>query len=135
KLNTYKSKLDNAIRQLISKFSMQIKLYESKLDSKKINIIHYQTQIKNLDNRLKLSMLNSLNININKIDNLLRHLELVNPTNILSRGYAIIKDKNGHIVKHGSEVLHQERIEVILANDNISAIVDKVYNPSQQELI
>lgn len=135
KLNTYKSKLDNAIRQLISKFSMQIKLYESKLDSKKINIIHYQTQIKNLDNRLKLSMLNSLNININKIDNLLRHLELVNPTNILSRGYAIIKDKNGHIVKHGYEVLHQERIEVILANDSISAIVDKVYNPSQQELI
>ncbi len=135
KLTTYKSKLDNAVRQLISRFSMQIKLYESKLGSKKINITQYQTQIKNLDNRLKLSMLNSLNININKIDNLLRHLELVNPTNILSRGYAIIKDKKGHIVKHSSEVSHQERIEVVFANDSISAIVDKIYNSSQQELI
>lgn len=135
KVDIYKSKLDNAVRQLISKFSMQLKLYESKLESKKINIIQYQTQIKNLESRLKLSMLNSLNIKINKIDNLLRHLELVNPTSILSRGYAIIKDKKGHIVKHSSEVLHQERIEVVFSNDSISAIVDKFYNSSQQELI
>lgn len=134
-LNAAKNRLDNAIGHLLYNLSMQLKLYNSKLSFKKINLVQYQAQIKNLDNRLKLSLLHNLQIKNKGLDNLIRHLELVNPASILLRGYAIVKNKSGKIVRLSSEVKHHERIEVALAQDSISAIVDKTYSANQGELI
>ena len=71
----------------------------------------------------------------NFLINLGRNLDLVNPTNILSRGYAIVKNKRGMVVRGSQDVKHHERIEIVLLSNNVSAIVDKNYNSQQDELI
>ncbi|MBP9742815.1 MAG: exodeoxyribonuclease VII large subunit [Burkholderiales bacterium] len=54
-----------------------------------------------------------------------KQLNLVSPTNVLERGYAIVKNINGQVVYNSDQVANQEVVEIILSKDSIKAEVIK----------
>jgi exodeoxyribonuclease VII large subunit len=134
-ITTSQSRLVNGMRQKLNNYQMQLKFYQTKLECKKINLAPQYNHIKQLNDRLRLAMTHLMQSKNGQLSNWLKHLNLINPTNILSRGYAIVKTKQGKILYGSNQVKHHERIEILLQSDSISAIIDKKYQPQQEELI
>ena len=80
-------------------------------------------------------MVSGLNLRKNQLNYLERQLSLLSPTNVLARGYAIVKNKQGNVIYRSADVIHHERVEVILHQGSISAIIDKRHKTEQDELI
>lgn len=60
-----------------------------------------------------------------KIDTCITVLENASPNTILNRGYAMIRDENGRIVRSSADVKIGSRIEIIPAEGKITACVEK----------
>lgn len=128
-------RLRTSMKQLVNNYITMLNLYKSKLAQGKVNILPYQKQLKNLEDRLSRATTLLVQRKNQQLTNIYRHLDLVNPSNILARGYAIVKNRQGRVLYSSSDVKHNERIEVILKTDKLSAIVDKNYKVEQDELI
>ncbi len=132
-----KQLLDNALRQIINRYKSKLMLYTHKLDINKINsnLTKEQQHLSRLEQSLKNNFQRLINSRSNKLVNLTNCLNLLNPQGVLSRGYAIVKNANGKIIQTSNQLKHHERIEIILENDLVGAIVDKSYNSQQGELL
>lgn len=60
-----------------------------------------------------------------KIDTCITVLENASPNTILNRGYAMIRDENGRIVRSSADVKIGSRLEIIPAKGKITACVEK----------
>lgn len=60
-----------------------------------------------------------------KIDTCITVLENASPNTILNRGYAMIRDENGRIVRSSADVKIGSRVEIIPAEGKITACVEK----------
>lgn len=134
-VKTCKSRLDNGLRQFISHQQHKLRYLASELKGNKINLAHYSMQINHLQERLHSAFNSNLIKQKKALISLERQLNLVSPTNVLSRGYAIVKNKQGNIVYSSDDVLNYERVELVFCDDQVSAIIDKKHNKQQEELI
>jgi exodeoxyribonuclease VII large subunit len=107
----------------------------SRVINNKPQLAHYASQIEHLLYKLQLSYKNLIKEQSTRLTNLANHLELVNPYNVISRGYAIVRNKAGQVVLGNKDIKQHERITIMLKQGVISAIVDKNHDGKQDELI
>jgi len=134
RLRNHQERLLILINQKIATHKMQLGFLQSKLDIKKLNLSKHYIKLDHLFIRLDTVIGNKVREISNKLDRLSNSLSLVNPANILKRGYAIVRTSKGQVVYQSKNVKQHERVEIILSEDNLSAIIDKKYNSKQSEL-
>ncbi len=136
-INKLHYQLENNLNGILNSKKQALDLYYSKL--RLLNPLNQLKQrinlVKTCRIRLDNGMRNILSSHTHQLVNLERQLHLLNPSNILSRGYAIVKNKTGSVVYGSDNVKNHERVELILRDDSVSAIIDKKHNQHQDELI
>lgn len=110
----------NSKKQQVDVYYLQLKMLNPLSQFKeKLN------QIKVYKLRLQNGIRQSYKRKLQQLFYIERQLNLVSPTNILERGYAIVKNTSGHVVYNSDQVLNQEAVEIILSKDRIKAVVIK----------
>lgn len=61
------------------------------------------------------------------IENAMIHLEALNPQAVLKRGYAVIKNEAGHVVSSVDQLKSGDKVDIILGNGSVDAIVLNSY--------
>lgn len=79
-----------------------------------------------LANRLKLAFANKISSRLSKIDELERRIREADPRKVLQRGYSLIVDEGGHIVKEAASVKPGDKLRIMLADGTIEVNVDTV---------
>ena len=77
-------------------------------------------------------IMNILNNNKNRVDTIKVKLDLLNPDNILDKGYSIIY-KDNKIVKDINSINTNDSINIMVKNGNIDAIVKGVKNGKERK--
>lgn len=126
-------RMRSSLNQLISCRQNRFDMFCTRLLRSKINQDGYNIRLDSLSKRLKNSISSILAIKAGQLLAQSRHLELVNPKNILSRGYAIVKSSSKKVVYSSDDLQDHERIYIILRDDQINAVVDKNYIPFKTE--
>ncbi|MCC2645913.1 MAG: exodeoxyribonuclease large subunit, partial [Burkholderiales bacterium] len=114
-----------ALERLLYQRKNRLEIVYAKLLHNKINLEEHNALLNRLYKQLNNTFSQLLASKEQKIFNVARHLELVNPRNILSRGYAIVKNKNNQIIYSSNDLKQYEKLNIILRDDEINVIVEK----------
>lgn len=135
KVYTLESKLFSLMDKVIGKNKAKLSLLQTKLDPKKLNLSIHNNRLNHLVERLNLGLMNKVRTIKHKLVSLSTQLDLLNPHNVLNRGYAIARNVDGKIIYSSKDVRHHQRIEIVLKDDVLSAIIDKKHDNTQIELL
>ena len=94
--------------------------------AKQQSVLQQKDRLQHLAERLVLSVNKSVQAQHLKIEVLSEKLALLNPQQILNRGYAIMQDCVGQIVRSPAKIPVKERVLVRLAEGSAEIIVDSV---------
>ncbi len=94
--------------------------------AKQQSVLQQKDRLQHLAERLVLSVNKSVQAQHLKIEVLSEKLALLNPQQILNRGYAIMQDCDGQIVRSPAKIPVKERVLVRLAEGSAEIIVDSV---------
>ena len=117
--NSIKTKLDNYIH-IIDKYKSNYILNNPKIlyENKKQDLSNNIKDLNNFINKI-------LESNKNRLDTLKLKLDLLNPDNILDKGYSIVY-KNDKIVKNIKDVKENDEVRIMVKTGNIIANVKGV---------
>ncbi len=126
-LNTCKERLITAIDNKMHSYNQLLNKYKSNylLNNTKRLYEMKEQKIDNLYDRMNIAILSIKDKNNHKLDTLKIKLNLLNPTNILSKGYSIIV-KNNKIIKDIKEVKINDELNIMVKNGNIVSTVKDV---------
>ena len=122
------SYLDNKLNEIYVCVNSKILLYEKKLSKiKDINFFKsfnlYLNDLKNKILFINEKILNSINLKFNdystKLKELKSKIEILNPENLLSKGYAIIKDDNNRVITSKSEAVNKSYLNIKFIDGSI----------------
>ena len=130
-VNDLKQKINEQTNTLIKQFQFKLNkiwqtfdhLSERHIVQKPQNIIERQKEkLNTLYNGLMLKMDHLLAISITKSITINKELNILNPSDILKRGYSIIYDTNGAIIRKGSDLKKNDLFEAQIGQDRIEAV-------------
>lgn len=127
KLDLLYDRLNNSMKSIIDNNKHLIDKYKSNYILNNPKVL-YEVRKQNLDTikgNINKEILNIINNNKNRLDTLKIKLELLNPDNVLDKGYSIIY-KDGKIVKDINSVNINDNINILVKNGNIDASVKGV---------
>ena len=122
------SYLDNKLNEIYVCVNSKILLYEKKLSKiKDINFFKsfnlYLNDLKNKILFINEKISNSINLKFNdystKLKELKSKIEILNPENLLSKGYAIIKDDNNRVITSKSEAVNKSYLNIKFIDGSI----------------
>ena len=122
------SYLDNKLNEIYVCVNSKILLYEKKLSKiKDINFFKsfnlYLNDLKNKILFINEKISNSINLKFNDYSTRLKELkskiEILNPENLLSKGYAIIKDDNNRVITSKSEAVNKSYLNIKFIDGSI----------------
>ena len=122
------SYLDNKLNEIYVCVNSKILLYEKKLlKIKDINFFKsfnlYLNDLKNKILFINEKISNSINLKFNDYSTRLKELkskiEILNPENLLSKGYAIIKDNNNRVITSKSEAVNKSYLNIKFIDGSI----------------
>ena len=122
------SYLDNKLNEIYVCVNSKILLYEKKLSKiKDINFFKsfnlYLNDLKNKILFINEKISNSINLKFNDYSTRLKELkskiEILNPENLLSKGYAIIKDDNNRVITSKSEAVDKSYLNIKFIDGSI----------------
>ena len=122
------SYLDNKLNEIYVCVNNKILLYEKKLSKiKDINFFKsfnlYLNDLKNKILFINEKISNSINLKFNDYSTRLKELkskiEILNPENLLSKGYAIIKDNNNRVITSKSEAVNKSYLNIKFIDGSI----------------
>ena len=87
----------------------------------------YRQECGSYKNKITSDMFNIIYDKKNSVNFLRNALRLLNPENILKKGYTITTDKNGNTVKSANQIDIDDNIITIFQNGKASSTVNKVY--------
>ncbi len=122
-MNKYKSNyiINNPMRMFDTKINSLNLMKEKILRLSKI-FDNKESELKLLKERLKQAYVNYIIKNKNMLDQTKLKLDLLNPTNILEKGYSIVK-KDNKIIKNKKDLKIGDNINIIISNGEISSEV------------
>ena len=130
-INDLKQKINEQTNTLIKQFQFKLNkiwqtfdhLSERHVVQKPQNIIERQKEkLNTIYNRLMLKMNHLLAISKTKSIAINKELNILNPSDILKRGYSIIYDTNGAIIRKGSDLNKNDLFEAQIGQDGIEAV-------------
>lgn len=131
------SYLDNKLNEIYVCVNSKILLYEKKLSKiKDINFFKsfdlYLNDLKNKILFINEKISNSINLKFNDYSTRLKELkskiEILNPENLLSKGYAIIKDDNNRVITSKSEAVNKLYLNIKFIDGSIKVKEVKEYD-------
>ena len=130
-VNDLKQKINEQTNTLIKQFQFKLNkiwqtfdhLSERHIVQKPQNIIERQKEkLNTIYNGLMLKMNHLLAISKTKSITINKELNILNPSDILKRGYSIIYDTNGAIIRKGSDLNKNDLFEAQIGQDRIEAV-------------
>ena len=130
-VNDLKQKINEQTNTLIKQFQFKLNkiwqtfdhLSERHIVQKPQNIIERQKEkLNTIYNGLILKMNHLLAITKTKSIAINKELNILNPSGILKRGYSIIYDTNGAIIRKGSDLKNNDLFEAQIGQDRIEAV-------------
>ena len=130
-VNDLKQKINEQTNTLIKQFQFKLNkiwqtfdhLSERHVVQKPQNIIERQKEkLNTIYNGLMLKMNHLLAISKTKSIAINKELNILNPSDILKRGYSIIYDTNGAIIRKGSDLKNNDLFEAQIGQDRIEAV-------------
>ena len=79
-----------------------------------------------LANRLKLAFTNKITSRLSRLEELERRIREADPRRVLQRGYSLIVDEGGHVIKELSSVKPGDKLRIMLADGTIEVSVDNL---------
>lgn len=134
-INQKEQELDKQVERLNKALQLSIKNKGERLEYTKKRLIsqHPERQIKSMNshiNQLQKQLQNRMEQiteqKTNKIVNVIDKLSLLNPLEIMKRGYAIPYDEMGNIIKSGTQTNKDDRIQVKLLNEILACRVEDI---------
>ena len=130
-VNDLKQKINEQTNTLIKQFQFKLNkiwqtfdhLSERHIVQKPQNIIERQKEkLNTIYNGLMLKINHLLAISKTKSIAINKELNILNPSDILKRGYSIIYDTNGAIIRKGSDLKKNDLFEAQIGQDRIEAV-------------
>ena len=87
------------------------------------NLVSYKKDLKALFLRMHNEFINKIQLNAHKLNVLNKQLELLNPHNILARGYAIVHNQSGNIISSKNDTILEDLLQVTLADGELTVRV------------
>lgn len=88
-----------------------------------------------ISQRLKNAMTAYFHNSQQRLENCNLRLKSLNPESILERGYAIVRDNKGKVLKSTNQVKHHAKLLITLGDGEIAAIANRSVESLQEELI
>lgn len=129
------AKLHVAMNRLELKHKRYLELLISKLTSKRPNVTSAARLVNYLRSNLDKQLHKLISAKLTKLDKLNSQLILLNPQNILLRGYAIIRNEHGNVITSIKQVADKDSLELIVSDGSFKATVDKNTKKYQQKLL
>ncbi|MDC6476947.1 exodeoxyribonuclease VII large subunit [Methylophilaceae bacterium] len=125
-LTSFQQDLFQIMQNKFQDVYQQIDQYEKRLLSPQEKIKTQNILIDNLSKRIKTSMLRNLESYQNKVESLEQSLILLNPNEILSRGYAIAFNKNNKAITNVEDISLNDKIRIKLHHGLVNtSVTDK----------
>ncbi len=118
-------RLENSQRMRLQRQQTRLQNLRHRLDKSQPDLAQRQACLKGLERALTQTMRRRLEKLQGRTHLAGNSLELLNPHAILQRGYAIVRDEAGRIVRQAASLPHQARIEIQLADSSLQARVEK----------
>ena len=125
-LTSFQQDLFQIMQNKFHEIYQQIDQYEKRLLSPQEKIKTQNILIDNLSKRIQTSMLRYLEMYQNKVESLEQSLILLNPNEILSRGYAIAFNKNNKAITNVEDISLNDKIKIKLHHGLVNtSVTDK----------
>jgi len=121
RLEYIKSKLPTIIQSQINQIYQKIDYLEKRLTSPSEKILAQKIFLGNIFKRMRMAIKSSLNKYQNKIYLSQQNLTLLNPTEILSRGYSIVFDQNKNIINDIENITVNDKVQIKFHQGNAQA--------------
>lgn len=125
RLKLLRLRLDNTLRMRLQRQQVRLQNLRHRLDRTQPDLAQRQACLKGLELALTQTMQRRLEKLRSRTHLAGNSLELLNPHAILQRGYAIVRDEAGQIVRQAASLPNQARIEIQLADSSLQARVEK----------
>lgn len=129
KLDTYIDRLNNFINTKINECNVRLINAKSSYVLKN-PLSTYEVKkekIKNLENLLNKIVINNIDLNKHRCEVMINKLELLNPLNILGKGYSLVT-VDGNVVKSSFDLKVNDELDIKMHEGNIKAIVKEINN-------
>ena len=90
------------------------------------NLQSKKEELEEIKEELDTSLKDKYQAMLDKVTNLKKQLDLLNPKGILSRGYSIVSDEKGNIIKSTKEIKIEDNLHITLSDGDIETTVKKV---------
>lgn len=128
-------KLKRAMALLLANKQQQVNELGISLSYLKPNFSNHLQNVNFLSMRLK----NAINVYCHnsqqRLENCNLRLKSLNPESILERGYAIVRDNKGKVVKSANQIKHHTKLLITLGDGEVAAIANRDANSLQEELL
>lgn len=123
-INRFVGRIESAMRGLLSNRYDRINRCAALLERNSPigNIRRYLERVGALNLRMKGAILNSIDFRDNRLKNNIIRLELLNPENILKKGYSIVY-KEGMIIDDSEKLSYEDLIKIRFYKGSVAAIV------------
>lgn len=117
------------IDRLIHTHAQRLDYLAKRLVSPTQKIQAAQAHLRQLSLRLAAGGERQLRFHQHRLQSLSERLNLLDPSQVLSRGYAIVKDAQNTVVSDVHQLTHQQRIQITFANGDIEANIHDKNSP------
>ena len=123
KLTSFQQDIFDSIQNKLNEIYQKIDQYEKRLQTPQEKIKTQKILVDIFSKRIQISMLSYLQAYQNKVESLEQSLILLNPKEILYRGYSIAFNENNKAITNAEDILLDDKIKIKLHRGLINASV------------
>ncbi|MBU3208417.1 exodeoxyribonuclease VII large subunit [Clostridium algidicarnis] len=120
------SRLQKSMEDNLLKKKNEVNLLKNTIEfnSPMTYILNEHKKIEIINDRLNISMKKKVSEEKNKLGYMMDLLNSRNPLNILNKGYTLVKDESGKIVKDSKKLSKEQQIEIKFRDGSLKAIIE-----------
>ena len=125
KLDTFIERINSYIKQILNDYYLRLShvkesyILKNPLASYEV----HRERINSIRNNLNIIIQNKLNVFNHQYEIIINKLNLLNPLNVLSKGYSLVTDSNGKIIKEAKDLKKDDLISIKMYKGSVKAIV------------
>ena len=125
KLDTFIERINSYIKQILNDYYLRLNhvkesyILKNPLASYEV----HRERINSIRNNLNIIIQNKLNVFNHQYEIIINKLNLLNPLNVLSKGYSLVTDSNGKIIKEAKDLKKDDLISIKMYEGSVKAIV------------
>lgn len=132
-VGTLKNQLANLYNQLNKEFTVALNQKAQKLDYLARRLVSPQQQLANkseqlnqLKNRMNIALQQHLQTQQQTMLRLKNSLDQLNPLNVLARGYSMVHDESGNVIKHAQQLHINQRVLIVFNQGSADAAIQQI---------